>query len=431
MPAIIIVGIQWGDEGKGKMIDLLSEKAHVIVRSQGGNNAGHTIVIEDREFKFHLIPSGITYPHTQCFIGGGVVINPKVLLEEISILHAQNIDPQERLWISPYAHVIFPWHILFDQNQERQKGSDAIGTTGRGIGPAYEEATARTGIRIGELIRPTLFKKKLSEIFPLVSAKLEMLYGSSPLSFSEIFEEYQHYGQVLKPFVAQVEAMIHDALDANKTMLFEGANGSYLDVTFGTYPFVTSSHTIAAGVISGAAVGPTSIDHTLGVVKAYTTRVGAGPLPTACNADDLALLPSHEEAREIGTTTGRKRRMGWFDGVLARYAVKMNGIDSLALTKLDILDQLETIKICIGYNLNGEILKIPPPLVEDFEALTPIYEEMPGWKRPTSQITSYSDLPKELIAYVKRLEEICHCPIGYLSLGPKREQTIITNPLIT
>lgn len=432
MPGIIVVGVQWGDEGKGKMIDILSEKADLVIRGQGGNNAGHTIAFGNKEFKLHLIPSGIIHPQVECVIGGGCVIDPAVLLKEIATLHAEKIQTEGRLWISPYAHVIFPFHLMLDIAEEKQKGKAAIGTTGSGIGPCYTDAVSRHGIRMGELIRPDLLKTHLAAQLARVNVKLEKLFGRPPLELEALFKDASAFGKKLAPYVTDTETKIHTALGSNKTVLFEGAQGTYLDITFGTYPFVTSSHTIASGVLSGSGVGPTQVDHTLGVVKAYTTRVGAGPLPTALNDADARLFPDQEIIREVGTTTGRRRSLGWFDAVLTRRAVQMNGLNSFALTKLDVLDSLDTIKICTGYRLNDAILKTPPSIVEDLLRVEPIYEEVRGWKTNTQNAKKVSDLPQELLDYVKRLEELCHCPCSFISVGPKRDQTITLNhPLST
>ncbi len=359
MQSVIVIGTQWGDEGKGKVVDLLSERADCVVRSQGGNNAGHTIVVGDQEFKFHLVPSGILYPHTQCFITGGTVIDPLVLIEEMRSLEAHGIALRGRLHISPYAHVILPYHCLLDKLYEGMKGKEAIGTTGRGIGPCYMDKAARLGLRICDLIDPLLLEKKLSLALTIKNRELELLFNHTPFAFEPLLKQCLECAEVLRPYVADAELIIADAMAAGKKVLFEGAHGVLLDGTFGTYPFVTSSYTIASGVSAGSGVGPSRIGHTLGVVKAYTTRVGAGPFPT----EEAHSFIDHTAAREIGTTTGRKRRIGWFDACLVRYAVKLGGIDSLALMKLDILDSAKEIKICTGYALDDKIIHTPPPTV--------------------------------------------------------------------
>ncbi len=418
MPAIVVVGAQWGDEGKGKMIDILSEQSQHIVRSQGGNNAGHTIAVQGEEYRFHLIPSGILYPHTLCYIGGGVVLDPHVLVEEITGLEKRGIKIQGRLKISPFAHVIFPYHKLLDQMQEKRKGTLAIGTTGRGIGPCYTDKAARVGIRVCEMTQDTLFEKALR-------AALEYHNQELPsLEFKTLFEDYRSLGTKLLPFVGDVEGDLARALKKQETLLFEGAHGTFLDITFGTYPFVTSSSTLAGGVCAGAGVGPTAIDHTLGVVKAYTTRVGNGPLPSALSLEEEKKFPDHTEAREVGTTTGRKRRLGWFDAPLVRRAVQINGIDSLALTKLDVLDRLSEIKICTGYKLGKEIFSYPPASVEHLQKIEPIYEVHPGWLSSTKEITSLDGLPTLARRYIQRIEELCEAPTSFISIGPERHQTI-------
>lgn len=430
MPNIIVIGTQWGDEGKGKVIDLLAERAEFIVRSQGGNNAGHTIVVGGKEFRLHLVPSGILYPHTQCFIAGGTVVDPKVLLEEIEGLKQKGIILKGRLFLSPAAHIILPYHKILDELYEKHKGDLAIGTTGRGIGPCYADKANRIGIRVCELIDPAIFEKKLRSTLSLKNLELQAIFGQSPLDFDTIYREYLTHGQQLASYVCDVEKRISLACKQNKNVLFEGAHGTLLDLTFGTYPYVTSSSTISSGVSAGAGVGPSRIDHTLGVVKAYTTRVGKGPLPSALTQQEQNLFSDHTTAREIGTTTGRKRRMGWFDACLVRHAVCLNGLDSLALTKLDVLDSLKEIKICTSYRLRGQYLDTPPYLVEDLENVEPIYEILPGWNRSTKEITSYEQLPKEADRYIKRICELVNTPISILSLGPQREKTLFIQNLL-
>lgn len=430
MPSLIVVGAQWGDEGKGKMIDLLAERAEYIVRSQGGNNAGHTIIVKGAEFRFHLIPSGILYSHTQCFIAGGTVIDPKVLIEEISGLEKKGISLRGRLHLSGSAHVIFPYHCILDKLYEERKGELAIGTTGRGIGPCYSDKANRIGIRVCELTDPVILEKRLRFVLSLKNQEIQAIFQQSPLDFDTIFKEYSAYGQQLASFVSDVEKTLANACKHNKNVLFEGAHGTLLDLTYGTYPYVTSSSTISSGVSAGAGVGPSRIGHTLGVVKAYTTRVGEGPLPSALSDEEQNLFLDNVSAREIGTTTGRKRRMGWFDACLVRHAACLNGMDSLALTKLDVLDSLKEIKICTGYLLHGKILDSPPPLIEDLESVEPIYETLPGWNQSTQEITSIDQLPKEADHYIKRICELVNTPISILSLGPDRERTLFIQNLL-
>ncbi|MBS0651877.1 MAG: adenylosuccinate synthase [Verrucomicrobia bacterium] len=424
MKSIIVVGVQWGDEGKGKVIDLLSEHAEVIVRSQGGNNAGHTIVVGKDEYKFHLVPSGILYPHAKCFIGGGTVIDPKVLLEEIHGLSARGVALKDRLFLSSYAHVIFPYHRALDRLYEEQKGANAIGTTGRGIGPCYADKIARVGIRICELLQKPVLEKRLKAILSLKNLEVQKIFNQPPFDLEAILAEYVDYGSQLSPFVHDVESYVADSMEQGKKVLFEGAHGTLLDINYGTYPFVTSSSTLSSGVANGAGVGASRVDHTIGVVKAYTTRVGAGPLPTALDQEDQKLFMDNVAAREIGTTTGRNRRMGWFDAALVRFAVRLNGADSLAITKLDILDALETIKICTGYRLEGKVLKTPPPIVEDLERVEPIYETLPGWKTSTKDVSDFSQLPVNARRYIERIQELVGAPIHIVSMGPERHRTI-------
>jgi adenylosuccinate synthase len=425
MHSIIVIGTQWGDEGKGKVVDLLSEKADCVVRSQGGNNAGHTIVVDQNEYRFHLIPSGVLYPHTQCFITGGTVIDPKVLLEEMRGLNSKGVYFQGRLHLSLYAHCIFPYHCTLDKLYEESKGANKIGTTGRGIGPCYMDKAARIGIRICELIDPSLLEKRLSSVLAMKNRELQLLFGHEGFLFEPLYKEYLEYGQRLLPYVGDAEFKVAEAISANKKVLFEGAHGALLDGTFGTYPFVTSSYTMASGVSVGAGVGPSRISHTIGVVKAYTTRVGSGPLPSALTSAEEHLFLDHATAREIGTTTGRKRRMGWFDACLVRFASRLSGVDSLALMKLDILDHVEEIKICTGYRLNGEVLRTLPPTVEALEAVEPLYESLPGWKCSTKEAASLQDLPKQARRYLDRIVELVDVPLSLISVGPERHRTIV------
>lgn len=418
--AIAVVGMQWGDEGKGKVIDLLAESAQHIARAQGGNNAGHTIVAQGKEFRFHLIPSGILYPHTKCYIGGGTVIDPPSFLSEIDALRKQGISYAKRLYLSLYSHIVFPYHRLFDQICEKQKGTAAVGTTGKGIGPCYTDKVARSGIRLSDLMDLPTFRAKLQVTLQSKNRELEAVYGHSPLAFEPIFEEYCEYAKQLAPFAAPVEELLYEAAKKREKILFEGAQGALLDVTFGTYPFVTSSCTLSGGISAGLGVGPSKIDQVIGVAKAYTTRVGNGPFPTELSAEELSLFPDHQSSREIGTTTGRKRRIGWVDAFMLRHTICLNGADSLALTKLDILDGLDEIKICTGYKQCRSF----PATIEGLAHAQPIYEIHPGWKQSISHITCYSDLPDEAKAYIRRIEALCELPISLVSVGPDREKTL-------
>ncbi len=430
MPSVIVVGAQWGDEGKGKIVDILASDARHVVRSQGGNNAGHTIKIGEAEYKLHLIPTGVLHPSTQCYIAAGTVIDPEVLIAEITFLEAKGHAIKGRLWISSASHVIFPYHRLIDQLLEKKKGPLSVGTTGRGIGPCYADKADRLGIRMGEIVRPDLFPAKLKEILQLKNEELSKVYGYPLLSYPEILQQYTSYAEQLKPYVVQTEEAIHRAIQNGENVVFEGAQGTFLDTTTGTYPYVSSSSTTAGGICVGAGIGPSMIDHTLGVLKAYTTRVGHGPFPTELKEGEKFL--DHYLAREFGTTTGRKRRIGWFDGVLAKTAVCLNGLQSLALTKLDVLDSLESIKICIGYELKGKPCPYVPSLAEDLSQCTPIYQTMPGWRCPTKDILHYNDLPDNAKKYFEMIESICEIPISIISLGPAREQTItLKDPFTT
>lgn len=429
MSAVIVVGTQWGDEGKGKIVDLLAPNAQHIVRSQGGNNAGHTILLDKEEYKLHLIPSGILHPHTRCYISAGVVIDPEVLVFELNTLESRGIQTKERLFISPAAHIIFPYHRKLDLILEQKKGTRAVKTTGRGIGPCYADKAHRLGIRIAELMQPSLFATLLKENLLLKNEEFSKLYDTEPFSYEEIFSDYTRYAQFLAPYLAPVEEMLHKAIEKKETILLEGAQGTFLDISLGTYPFVTSCSTLAGGIAAGAGIGPSQIAHTLGVIKAYTTRVGAGPFPSEVVKEEPFL--DHLTAREFGTTTLRKRRIGWFDTVLARTAVQWNGLDSLAITKLDVLDSLETIQICVAYEIEGKRVETIPYLVEDMEKLKPIYETLPGWKQNISSTTRFEDLPAEAITYLKRLETLIGIPFSLVSIGPERSQSLILNNPLT
>jgi adenylosuccinate synthase len=427
--SVAVVGMQWGDEGKGKVIDLLSKQAKHIARAQGGNNAGHTIMDGDKEFKFHLIPSGILYPKTKCYIGGGTVIDPSSLLEELAELHKNNIQFDRRLFISCYAHVVFPFHKVLDKLLEEKKGKLAIGTTGKGIGPCYVDKAKRTGIRIAELTDPILLRHRLEETLPAKNEELQKIYGHEGFKVEEILKEYSEYGQKLKPFVADIEQKLFKAAIAQDKILFEGAQGALLDITFGTYPFVTSSCTLSGGASAGLGVGPSKIDHVVGATKAYTTRVGNGPFPTELSEVELALFPDHTATREIGTTTGRKRRMGWLDAVILRSTICWNGADSLALMKLDILDDLEEIKICVGYKIHGKVVETFPATLDELKLAIPIYEVHTGWKSSTENITHYNELPTNAKKYIKRIENLLNIPISIISVGPQRDRTIWMDPI--
>lgn len=422
---VIVVGLQWGDEGKGKVVDLLSEKADYVVRAQGGNNAGHTIIAEGKEYKFHLVPSGALYEKPICLVTGGTVIDPAVLIEEINGLIANGINFSSRLKISAHAHVVMPYHKLLDKLYEKQKGDGSIGTTGKGIGPCYSDKALRIGFQLGDLLS-SAFKDKLSLVLEGKNREIVQLFGEEGLELESIYRQYVDFGHKLKKYICfDVETELSEALRANKNVLFEGAHGTFLDASYGTYPFVTSSSTIAAGVVAGAGVGPTQIGHVLGVVKAYTTRVGNGPLPSALSENDSKLFLDNITAREVGTTTGRNRRLGWFDAPLIKKAIFLSGADSIALMKLDILDHLSEIKLCVGYRLDGEVLSTPPAMTNDWDRVEPIYEIMSGWMKSTSDIKRKEDLPENAKKYIDRIEKLCLCPVSIISTGPEREKTII------
>ncbi len=429
MPGIVVVGLQWGDEGKGKVVDIVSSTADLVVRSQGGNNAGHTIIVRGKEHRFHLIPSGILYPQTICYIGGGTVIDPPVLIEELKILKEQGAVLQNRLGLSPYAHVIFPLHRELDKLIEKRKGGSAIGTTGRGIGPCYMDKAARIGLRLADIISP-LFKEKLGSFLTLKNEELNALYGHKGFSEEDIYQTYSAYAQELRPYILPVEMLVAEALHEQKKVVFEGAHGALLDLTYGTYPFVTSCSSSAPGILGGVSMGPRADIRAIGIFKAYTTRVGNGPFPTALSEQERGLFPNSHIIREVGTTTGRERRLGWIDIPLLRYAISFSSIVSLAMTKIDILDSLPLIRICTGYQLRNEKLKWPPACTEEWQNIEPIYEEIEGWQSETKGITDFNKLPLQARRYIERIEALLGIPIALVSTGPDREQTIVMHDIL-
>ncbi len=422
MANVVVIGAQWGDEGKGKITDLLSKSANVVVRYQGGVNAGHTVVVNDQTFKLHLIPSGILYPTTECIIGSGTVIDPKVLIQELDRLEGLNIST-ENLMVSQTAHVTMPYHRLIDEASEEKRGNNKIGTTGRGIGPTYADKSERTGIRILDLMDPEGLKEKLVWTINYKNVILEKLYDLPPLDPQKVIAEYLEYAERLRPHVVDASLKIYDAIQERRNILFEGAQGTLLDLDHGTYPYVTSSNPVAGGACVGAGVGPTMIDRVIGVAKAYTTRVGEGPFPTEMKEGIGAVLC--DRGAEFGTTTGRQRRCGWFDAVIGRYAVRINGLDCLAITKLDVLDTLEEIKVCVAYEIDGVRCENFPNNARQFARCQPIYETVPGWKQSTKHCRTLEDLPKEALDYLKFLAELMKVPIAIVSLGADRDQTII------
>lgn len=417
-----MIGAQWGDEGKGKITDLLSKSADVVVRYQGGVNAGHTVVVNGQTFKLHLIPSGILYPDTECIIGSGTVIDPQVLLEEIDQLTALGI-PSSHLFISQTAHVTMPYHRLLDQAEEEFRGHHRIGTTGRGIGPTYADKSERTGVRVQDLMDPAGLAEQLTWTITQKNLLLEKLYSLPPLDPATIIDQYLAYGERLRPHVVDSSLMLYEAVQKRRNILFEGAQGTLLDLDHGTYPYVTSSNPVAGGACVGAGIGPTMIDRVIGVAKAYTTRVGEGSFPTELHDPVGQLLC--ERGAEFGTTTGRQRRCGWFDAVIGRYAVRINGLDCLAITKLDVLDTLPEIKVCVAYRIDGQVTQHFPNSARQFAHCTPVYETLPGWQQPTTDCRTLEDLPRPALNYLKFLAEIMEVPIAIVSLGASRDQTII------
>lgn len=422
MPSVVVVGTQWGDEGKGKITDFLSSNAEVIARYQGGDNAGHTIVIDGKKFKLHLIPSGIFFPEKISVIGNGVVVNPKSLIEEIAYL-AENGVSAESLRISDRAHVILPYHKKLDFLQEEAKGDKKIGTTIKGIGPAYMDKAARVGIRVADLLDKEIFEERLRTNLEAKNREFVKMYDSEPIEFEEIFEEYYEYGQQLKKYVTDTSVILNDALDAGKRVLFEGAQGVMLDIDQGTYPFVTSSNPVAGGVTIGSGVGPSKINKVVGVCKAYTSRVGDGPFPT--ELFDEVGERIREVGHEYGTTTGRPRRVGWFDSVVMRHSRRVSGITNLSLNCIDVLSGLDTVKICVAYDLDGERIDYYPASLEQLKRCKPIYEELPGWEEDITGCRSLDELPENARNYVRRIGELVGIRISTFSVGPGREQTNI------
>ncbi len=428
MPTLVVVGAQWGDEGKGKIVDIYSRAADAVVRFQGGNNAGHTLVVEGEKVILHLIPSGILHGDTICCIGNGVVVDPEVLLGEIDGLRARGKFPAEdHLLISEAAHLILPCHKALDLAREEHAGAKKIGTTGRGIGPCYEDKASRRGIRVGDLLRPTSLREKVVAVLEERNALLRHL-GATPFDPTEVFEALLAHGERLRPHMADVTERLHVWLGEGKTILFEGAQGTLLDLDHGTYPFVTSSTTLSGGVCAGAGVGPGAIDGVIGITKAYTTRVGSGPFPTELH--DAVGDRLREQGAEFGSTTGRPRRCGWLDLVALRHACRLNGLTGLAVTKLDVLQGLEEIRLCVGYRLDGERLDRVPSGAEEFERCEPLYETLPGWKQDSHRARTLDDLPSNARRLLDFVEAATACPIVLVSVGPGREDTVeLKNPL--
>ena len=422
MMNLIVLGLQWGDEGKGKIVDMLAERFDIIARYQGGHNAGHTVNIGEKKFVLHLIPSGILHSGKQCVIGNGVVIDPKALFQEMEELRQQGItDFEGRLLISARAHIIMPYHRLLDRAHENELGKKKIGTTGRGIGPSYENKIARSGIVISDLFNEAIFREKLQ--VNLVYAKKSIKEDIPEVSYDHLCKIFLKYSERLRPFVTDCSLFLDQAMKAGKDILYEGAQGTMLDVDHGSYPYVTSSNACAGGVCTGLGIGPTKIDGTLGVIKAYTTRVGEGPFPTELFDQEGEKL--RELGGEYGATTGRPRRCGWFDAVVGRYAIRVNGISALAMMKLDVLDTFPVIKVCTGYRYRGKLVTEIPMEPEALQECEPVYEEHEGWQQSTVDMTQYAELPKKAQAYLKRLSELLETAVAIISTGPKRSQTII------
>jgi adenylosuccinate synthase len=430
MPNVVIIGTQWGDEGKGKVVDLLAEHADVVVRFQGGNNAGHTMVVRGKQFISHLVPSGILQGKT-CYLGNGMVIDPAVLLEELDYLsdHGISVGP-DRIRISEKAHVIMPYHKSLDHAREIKKGDNKIGTTGRGIGPCYEDKASRRGIRFIELTNSNVFAERVKSVLEEKNFTLEQFLSAAPLKAEEIIDAYTAYAARLAPYVGNVSVELHRSLRTGKQILFEGAQGTHLDIDHGTYPFVTSSNTLSGNACCGAGIGPKEIHHVIGIVKAYTTRVGRGPFPSEL-FDDIGDT-IQEKGAEFGATTGRRRRCGWLDTVILNNAVRLNGLTGLAVTKLDVLGGLDSLNICTGYEYQGQTLDYFPGDLQMLGECKPIYETLPGWSEDISGIRNYNDLPENTKKYLRRVEEIAETPIRIISIGPARDETIVVkNPYTT
>jgi adenylosuccinate synthase len=423
MPALVVVGTQWGDEGKGKIVDLLSEQADAVVRYQGGHNAGHTVVLGREAFILHLIPSGILHPGKRCVIGNGVVVDPAALIEEAGQLEKRGITIRGRINISSSAHLIMPYHKAIDKESERLKGARRIGTTGRGIGPAYVDKMARIGIRVGDLLEPDLFREKLATNLTEMNDLLEQTYKVERFELEKVYREYMGYAEEFREYIADTAKILNRWIDEGKRVLFEGAQGTHLDVDHGTYPYVTSSNATAGGACTGTGVGPTRISAVVGVVKAYTTRVGSGPFPTELT--DAIGVQLQEKGHEFGATTGRPRRCGWFDAVLVRYAVQINGLAGVAVTKLDVLDDCEEIKICVGYEYRGRTYREMPTSLTVLEECEPIYETISGWRSSTIGMTKFDQLPAQSKKYLSRIQELTGCPAFLISTGTKREEAIM------
>lgn len=427
MPVIAVIGAQWGDEGKGKVVDMLAEKAQMVVRFSGGDNAGHTVINHYGEFKLHLVPSGIFSSQATCIIGNGVAINPDRLIEEIDHLNQCGVDTS-RLIISDRAHLVMPYHILLDELEEESRAGKALGTTHRGIGPAFADKAARLGIRTGELLDKEALLERLHFVVGCKNAILTRIYRVSPLSLDEVFQQCCQHGERLAPYIKETTSLLGKSLDRDELILLEGAQGALLDPDFGTYPYATSSSPLSAGGCLGSGIAPTRIDRVLGVFKAYCTRVGSGPMPTELKDETGNLI--RERAHEYGATTGRPRRCGWFDAVAARFSHQINGFTGMAITRLDVLDNQPQLKICVAYRLNGKTIDYFPSSITDLQRCQPIYEELAGWQTDTSHAREFDELPPQARRYITRLEELISCPTNIICIGPAREQAIQVSPVL-
>ena len=428
---VVVIGTQWGDEGKGKVVDLLTDKADAVVRFQGGHNAGHTLVIDGKKTVLHLIPSGILRDNVRCLIGNGVVLSPTALLEELAMLEESGVDAKSRMGISESCPVILPYHIALDQAREAARGKKAIGTTGRGIGPCYEDKVSRRGIRLGEMIDEAHFAERLREVMEYHNFSLEHYFKFETVDYQKVLDEALAQAEQIKPLIEDVPGTLHKMRAEGKSIMFEGAQGALLDIDHGTYPYVTSSNTTAGGAASGTGVGPRDIDYVLGIVKAYTTRVGAGPFPTEL-VYDLANDEGDEigkflgqKGHEFGATTGRQRRCGWLDTVALKRSLKINSVTGMCITKLDVMDGMDTVKICVAYNLDGKQVTTPPVGADRFEQCEPLFIEMPGWAESTVGAKTFDELPENARAYLKKVEELCETPIDIISTGPDRAETMV------
>ena len=426
MPVIAVVGGQWGDEGKGKIIDLLAGRAHLVIRAQGGDNAGHTVVNPRGKFALHLVPAGVFNPATDCLIGPGVALNPEILLQEIDALHARGVAT-DNLRISARAHLVMPYHLLLDRAEERARGAGAIGTTGRGIGPTYYDKVGRSGLVVGDLLHPQRFREKVEAAVETKNRLFETIYGMEPVAAADIADRYLAFAERLAPHVVDSEPLIERALRDGRTILLEGAHGTLLDLDHGTYPYVTTSSCTVGGLLNGSGIGPRHLTTAVGVFKAYSTRVGGGPMPT--ELEDAIGEQIRDRGGEYGTTTGRPRRCGWFDAVAARHSVLVNGFHALAITRLDILDELDELNVCLTYELDGRRIDHLPSRVEELARCRPVYEAVRGWREPTGSAHEWKDLPRAAQDYVRLIEETVGVPAGLIGVGQEREKTLFTGAL--